>query len=369
MKRLSKEEKAKQKRAVRRVQRAIKRALLRETKARRRGKRLLEKQKKDSRFFASRKFVLPETVCITTKAHRRSLLDLLHKIRSAALDGRISSVYIDFSKIKMLHPSGTILLLAELERLMECDMSRRKLIPNYPEDEVVEQLFQHVGLLERFGLENRIEKVDHESVVNWMNASGTEGDFDAVAELLPSVLIEGANTELRLAVTTGMAEAIANSSEHAYVLPRNDGNPSPVNMKWWAFAREKDGIFWVVICDLGAGIPRTLRRTWPEEAEQFLMRLAGKKSKDHSLIELALKLGRTRTEEGSRGKGLKDILKVVKNSKVGVMEIHSNNGIFGFDGELGKRFAKSHKKSIGGTIVQWSIPVEEFNRIHRHEDE
>ena len=269
----------------------------------------------------------------------------------------------------MLHPSGTILLLAELERLMECEASRIKLIPNYPEDAVVEQLFQHVGLFERLGLENRIAKVDHESVVNWMYASGTEGDFNAVAGVLPSVLIEGANTELRLAVTTGMAEAIANSSEHAYVLPRNDGNPSPVNMKWWAFAREKDGVFGVVICDLGAGIPRTLRRTWPEEAERFFLRLAGRKSRDHSLIELALKLGKTRTEEESRGKGLKDILKVVQNSKVGEMEIHSNKGVFGFDGVRGKRFAKSHKKSIGGTIVQWSIPVEEFNRIHRQDDE
>lgn len=315
--------------------------------------------------FSFRRFILPEEVSLASDGDRESLLKIVREIKNSVSSDLVSTVMLDFSKIEKLYPSGTILLVSEIHRLLENPKFRAKLKSTYPENIVVEQFFQHVGLIQELGLENRHENLSDENVVNWLCASGTEGNLDAIADDLPKLLIEGANEALRLAVTTGMAEAVANSAEHAYIISRNDGVTRKVLKKWWAFAREKDDVFEVVICDLGAGIPRTLKKTWPEEFSKLAKKMAGKKVKDHVLIQSALKVGRTRTDKGHRGKGLKDILRAVESNSIGHIEIFSNRGLYAYDGASRRKLRRSFKDSVYGTIVQWSIPTEEFNRIHR----
>jgi len=304
-------------------------------------------------------------VSLAAEVDREALLRAIHDIKKAVSSESVSSVLLDFSKVVKLYPSGTILLVSEIHRLLEYEPYRLKLKSTYPEDKIVEQFFQYVGLIDQLGLDSRLNDIDDESVVNWLCVSGTEGNLDAIADELPDLLVEGANQALRIAVTTGMAEAVANSAEHAYIIPRQDGVTRVAEKKWWAFAREKDDVFQVVICDLGAGIPKTVRKTWPEEAAKIAQKMVGKKLEDQVLIESALKVGRTRTEKGHRGKGLKDILRAVDSNSVGSIEIFSNRGLFAFDGASRKSIKRSFKGSIYGTIVQWSIPIEEFNRIHR----
>jgi len=260
----------------------------------------------------------------------------------------------------MLHPCGTLLFVAEIERLLQVPAMAKKLSAVYPTDRIVEQMFQHIHLLERLGLEPRIEAIDATNVVPWLYATGHEGDLDSIAEKLPKILTEGRNMELRTALLSGMAEAVANSSEHAYVKIHKTPLPGMAPQKWWMFARQVGDDVAVVICDLGLGIPGTLEANWKEELASYFKSRQGLKRKDHKMIQLAFTVGKTSTHKKNRGKGLKDILKVVKEQKVGGLSIYSNRGVYSLNNSRGSETSHDEKNSIHGTIIQWKIPIEAF---------
>ncbi|MOA34900.1 hypothetical protein D3C78_1563130 [compost metagenome] len=79
------------------------------------------------------------------------------------------------------------------------------------------------------------------------------------------------------------------------------------------------------------------------------------------MIELAFTVGKTSTKKENRGKGLKDILKVVKEQKVGGLSIYSNHGVYALDNSSGTETSLDERGSINGTIVQWKIPIEAFD--------
>jgi len=259
----------------------------------------------------------------------------------------------------MLHPCGTLLLVAEIERILSSPGTSKKLSATYPKDRVVEEMFQHIGLLERLGLERRIEHIDDLNVIGWLYANGHEGDLDSIAEKLPKILTESQNMALRTALLSGMAEAVANSSEHAYSTKLEKCGDTKKN-KWWLFARQVNDDIALVICDLGAGIPGTLETNWKEEVASYLKSRQGLKRRDHKLIELALTVGKTSTNKKNRGKGLKDIIKVVKEQKVGSLQIYSNQGVYSLEDSGKNPVSLDEKQSINGTIIQWKIPIEAF---------
>ncbi|UYP84239.1 hypothetical protein jpw_08695 [Pseudomonas asiatica] len=310
--------------------------------------------------FSTEKVRLPSTVSLGSTDSRVGLLNAIRKIKDGIHNPEKSKVIIDFSKVTSLHPCGTLLLVAEIERLLQVASNAIKLSATYPTDIVVEQMFQHINLLERLGLEPRIDKINESNVIAWLYATGHEGDLDSIAEKLPRILTEGSNMDLRIALLSGMAEAVANSSEHAYKKTNTPTLVENAPLKWWLFARQFGDDVAFVICDLGRGIPGTLEANWRDELSSFLKSRQGIKRKDHKMIELAFTVGKTSTQKKNRGKGLKDILKVVQEQKVGALSIYSNRGVYALDNATGSLTSIDEKSSIHGTIVQWKIPIEAF---------
>ncbi|MGA3683475.1 hypothetical protein [Pseudomonas graminis] len=309
------------------------------------------------RSYSNAKIRLPGTLSLGGSERRANLMVAIRKLKESAYDKRISIITIDFSKVKELHPCGTLLFLAELERLFESPVVGKKLAATYPTDSVVEQMLQHIGLLQRLGLPPRIENIIADNVVSWLHASGTEGELDSIADILPKVLTEGSNMELRIALLSGMAEAVANSSEHAY---KKSIGGADERKKWWLFARQVGDEVAVAICDLGLGIPGTLESNWKEEVATILKTRSGLKRLDHKMIQLAFTVGKTSTDRRNRGKGLKDILKVVHEQQVGSIFIYSNKGIYVMDNADATKVSRDEKVSINGTIIMWKIPIEAF---------
>lgn len=83
-----------------------------------------------------------------------------------------------------------------------------------------------------------------------------------------------------------------------------------------------------------------------------------KNKRDTSLIEIAVESNRSKTKLSHRGKGLKDMLDLVKNGTVGGFRIFSNKGAFDYNTSNKKEFGKDFKTAINGTIIQWQISVE-----------
>jgi hypothetical protein len=147
-----------------------------------------------------------------------------------------------------------------------------------------------------------------------------------------------------------MSEAVTNTIHWAY----KDNQPK----EWRMFAQYKKGNLTVAICDLGIGIPCSLRGK-PELKEQLTSLIHKAKNKqDTALIDIAVESNRSRTKLSHRGKGLKDMLELVKDGTVGGFRIYSNKGSFDYNALNKKESGKDFKSAINGTIIQWQLSVE-----------
>jgi hypothetical protein len=163
-------------------------------------------------------------------------------------------------------------------------------------------------------------------------------------------------------VVVGVEEAMDNSVHHAYIELRGDrlsGKHEEADARrWWLFAEVLDDWLHVNFCDLGIGIPRSLPKSWSEEAGDIVTLALTSAKKDVRMIKRAFEVGRTRTDLEHRGKGLKNIAMAAQELG-GVLTIHSNAGCIRKDFREGRLSLKSYtyKRSIMGTVIQWSIPL------------
>jgi hypothetical protein len=73
-----------------------------------------------------------------------------------------------------------------------------------------------------------------------------------------------------------------------------------------------------------------------------------------------MEYGRTRTGKGNRGKGMRDIRRVL-DALGGKLQIHSNSGFYEFIAQPKSELCKTFKPSmsINGTLVIWQVDVPE----------
>lgn len=262
-----------------------------------------------------------------------------------------SKVHISFAKSNALHPCGMLLFCAFLDiwfsryaHLLSCD---------YPEDDVVEQLFQHVGVFDRFGLTAR-KVVTHEMVKFWHFHSGNEVVPATYKDLAQSV-IDHIDLDMasRRLFADCLNEAVTNTVGHAYRFPTSWA-PEAELQKWWMFSQVKDGFLFVAIYDRGVSIPGSLRRK-PELKE----RLRGLRGKDSYLIEAAVKSPRTTSLLLHRGKGLPEMLEFCQLLNDGSLTILSGQGAFAFDAKQVAFKRHRYDDALPGTLVLWRIPLAE----------
>lgn len=151
---------------------------------------------------------------------------------------------------------------------------------------------------------------------------------------------------------TGITEAMTNVINHAYRFPREDGLTSSTS-DWWMFSQEKDGILTVVFCDLGAGIPRTLKYKRPNLWKRIVK---NRDIGDAGVIGHALIDSVSRTKQTHRGKGLGQIIGLIDAVDGGQVRILSNRGVLQRQG--GRTTTRNYRDSIMGTIINWQIPLQ-----------
>ncbi|WP_136477019.1 ATP-binding protein [Pseudomonas sp. DG56-2] len=286
------------------------------------------------------------------------LVGLIRNLRKIASQG--GRVQLDFKNTERVHSCGTLLLVAEIDRLVR-SLGTSTISCTYPKDEKVEKVFQQVGLLKLLGKDHRLEITEEDrDVFHWKYASGID-----VSPIQADPILKGIKAQIPKnyrKVVVGVEEAMDNSVHHAYIESRGDRmsgrNDEADARRWWLFAEVLDDWLHVNFCDLGIGIPRSLPKSWAEEAGDIVTLALSKAKKDVRMIRRAFEVGRTRTELEHRGKGLKNIAMAAEELG-GLLTIHSNAGCIrkDFRGGGGLPRAFMYKRSIMGTVIQWSIPL------------
>ena len=311
------------------------------------SKRQKQKNKSHSYKIKTFRIVAPEEFNLNSKSDRDNLISFVKKIYLALIKPT-SNVYIVLSKTRKLYPCGTLYFRAHISRFIELHPNR--ISCSYPVDDIVGQLFQHIGLLTKMGLSDRYS-IQADNVKYWHSVEGTEADTRVFEELLNSYA-----NELKKPMKTGlydsMSEAIINCVQHAYeTIPQER-----MQHKWWMFAKKTDNNLTVAIYDLGIGIAESLRIK-PELIDYLKELIWRKKKSDIRLLKLAVGSYKTRTQLTYRGKGLPEMLEFIKQTNVGGLMIHSNHGAYFYSADSGREIVESYSEPLIGTLVQWTLPL------------
>jgi hypothetical protein len=300
---------------------------------------------------------------------RRQLVEMLATIRQR-VEGEGKRVLLDFASTEQMFPSGTLLFMAEIDRMRRNTGDHKLICGNYPDDLVVEQVLQRLGILSMLGLEARKKPEEFpENVRHWCSATGELADGKAIEPIVKCY--EGVMAEsLKGDLYAGIVEAMTNCAQHAYEHPRNDDPLADRGIRcrsWWMFSQEKDGNLTVALCDLGIGIPASLAetKTWPREVIEKALRTARILPHRHAhLIRSAIELHKTRTRETHRGKGFGEILDVVRKGGSGYLQVMSDYGVYRYTVGAVPESLKDYGASIKGSLVQWTIPLLETHDEH-----
>lgn len=281
------------------------------------------------------------------------------------------SVVIDFTPTETMFPCGTLFFMAEMDRICRLLNAQGVIRCVYPRQLIVEQVLQQVGMMKMLGMrERRLPSAFPENVRHWRYETGKKAD-GAVAEpvlsryellLAAGKLPKDSAESLRSGLYAGIVEAMTNSAQHAYEGTLASNRPGGLIDGWWMFSQEKDGQLTVAVCDLGIGIPSSLRQESIERSEparRKIMAALGLGSTHADLIKTATELPKTRTGERHRGKGLGDVLDVVRRAGAGHLRILSGRGAFRYDGASRKETLRDYPQDILGTFIQWTLPLPE----------
>ena len=135
----------------------------------------------------------------------------------------------------MLWPAGTLLFVANVESLLASYPGM--IACKYPKNEIVEQLFQHIGILSRLGLSDRAN-ITADNVRYWHYVHGTSTDTSGFKNLF-SDYSSNLDDSISNGLYDSMSEAVTNTINHAYEV--KDGTIPFAQKRWWMFSQHKDG--------------------------------------------------------------------------------------------------------------------------------
>ncbi|PAX98969.1 ATP-binding protein [Pseudoalteromonas sp. HM-SA03] len=270
-------------------------------------------------------------------------------------------VFLNFDNTEKISAAAMLSLLAQVEVLIVSSAVKGSspISFSHPKSKKVKSILNQVGFYSL--LKKSVGSVESFDDVNfWHHTSGECAEPSKARPMLDAISKE-IKTSNSKKLYRGFIEAMANSVEHAYPVA------GPCN-KWWTFAGVREGKLVVVLCDKGVGIPATLPHTQSPSSLRKVLKMLNvdfNHIKDSAYIKAATALQNSSTKKKHRGKGLKDVMSVIRSTGEGYLSIFSNRGRFKYMGQntAVESTINDYNTSINGTIIEWSIPLEEVTTV------
>lgn len=282
-------------------------------------------------------------------------------------------VHVDLTKVTEISIPVAVVLAAEFERWSILHQVQLKPAKVKQWHRRVYGLLSELGLFDLLNIQGHSSAWSLDKVVLLRLKSGRKAEGQKIARLQEELHELGVLFERKKYIFDGLSEAVSNCIDHAYSV-NDPGMPLRVSGRWWAtscYDPETDSLRFFVY-DQGVGIPRTLtdKEEWKPLLERILqawdsaMDAVGLTKGDAEVVKAAFEIGRTRTAQAERGKGLDQMAGVVRNVGSGYMRIISGRGDVKTDG-VGSYETRLLPDHVGGTLVEWSLP---FAALRSDED-
>lgn len=307
--------------------------------------------------------IIAPTIITLDRPDGIHMVKFLRAIANTVLNSE-KSTRLDFRNTKTIHVSGAILLFAELDRIISLSTLHKPITITEPRQSRPRQVLKQIGILQLTGDTSDVIPV-RDDVVFWKSTKGYNQTGDALGPILEFVADRANRDHVKQVelsgIWRGVSEAVANTVDHAYILPRGDGFSGLSDTKWWMFTQIRNQYFSAAVCDLGCGYSDTINLTLPEEFRALWQQLLPGINKDVVAIQTAMEYGRSGTHANNRGKGSRDALSILKKHGTGWLQILSNGGWLKLEYSNGVE-TKIESGEIGidirGTIIWWTLPLQ-----------
>jgi len=311
--------------------------------------------------------VVPESLCLET--HFDTCAQLLHTLRQAVEYSKIT-VRLRLEDCKRIRPTALLLLLAEVHRAKVL-RGGKALTGTYPKDPTLLKRMCDMGFFELLSIKSPIQSERTFPMEYIKFRSGTKLESESTMQLRESLLGNkiAMNIMARRQLQRGVIEAMLNALQHAY--PTTARKLGEAHNRWWLcghYHRPSKRLS-IMFCDLGVGIPKTLPRRYPlEMIRGALSLLPGVRPDDGAMIYAAMAIGRTRTRQDHRGKGLNDLRQFIDQAGAGEMLIYSKRGRYSYTSG-GNESHATHDTALGGTLIRWTVPIDRVTNWSGDSDE
>ena len=280
------------------------------------------------------------------------VLKLIGNIRNHSTRNRNERIYIDFTPIRTVTPSGALVLAAEIDRWNSLRRSRFRRADTAKWTPNVRRLLGQMGFFDLLKLDREPDPPTEGTLyVKFRSGSKVEG---AAVEDLRTLGLEPfvsvPNVKLLFAAVT---EAMTNVVHHAY----KRGHRGPE--KWWLSAAHEAGEVVILIYDQGAGIPKTLPLTLAEQFRDWIP--DGVFAHDGRMIEVAHQLSRSESRQAHRGRGLqRDVRRYIEaHEGQGTYRVISGRGEYTVAaGEDAEGRVNSLPRPLQGTLIEWRLKLQ-----------
>ncbi|ATO18300.1 hypothetical protein BS636_00720 [Acinetobacter sp. LoGeW2-3] len=313
----------------------------------------------------------PQVFNLSNREYRNKFLKFIEDLRSKCLKNKVL-IEIDFTKTNEMQAEATLYFLAELDTLISLTANKIKLI--FSKKDIVNQVLCQTGILKLLKINKKFDKNKFAASVKcWEYASGDNAEVTESAKGI--VKDVGSLFGDSISYTRGLykviTEAMVNSYHHAYQAERFLDKKIQSLKKWWLFSKEVDGVLTVCICDLGIGIPRSIKtvnqdvkKDWLNRLVTYVQELRKQYNEDSALIKAAIEIGETRTKLPNRGKGLSQIineLEKIPGSEVSVAILSNNGGYIKKQSGRVKDVLIPFDTSLNGTLITWQVRLNNSN--------
>ncbi len=318
------------------------------------------RKKKNKASFGSDKIELTLPSEFDLHSNQDDTIGLLQKLHQANNNkNKHGLTSLKFDDIREINLSSALILASEIDIWNKKIQGRIQ--SKYKRwDAKIRLLLQEMGLFELLNLqsipvdENELGK--NTVFLQFLVSKTSDGQLaKKMRKKIEEVL--GRDLENKVHLYGSISEAFTNVIHHAY----DEYEKYPY---WWitaAYDKDKTQLT-VALYDRGFGIPTTMERfpkLWLLKEEHL--------KNDADLIAVAMqasfsnKKNRTKTRLENRGKGLKELLKFIKER--GMLTIVSGKGYCTFEHkneELQTIEKKKMKYNLKGTLIEWKLNLSEI---------
>lgn len=270
-------------------------------------------------------------------------------------------LHINFNNIRHVGAAAALMLAAELEVIKIKNDSKyvandRRWDPN------VRHQLMSMGLFDLLKVNHQTvktggEPLDEDFVRFVSGFGGLNGhDIMKIINNVEAAFPAGSITAPFLTfLYGGMGEAVTNTRDHAYAENTREDKTS----RWWISASvNKTSREIKVICyDRGLTIPGTISQSL-RKIEAIGAFVQGELN-DQNIIKAAMLKRKSSTRQPFRGRGLKELMRLINHSGQGWLEIYSRRGMVRYEANGafpgGNYTSHALKRELHGTLVIWDI--------------